>query len=151
MRYPNQAGTECLIWRGHPALVLHVNSGFGYFVERSQRAGGDYIVDRPAKYLLDEIDDEQHRARMTTYLANQRKMGVRAPQLTTSVIEETRESHGLSADERAERLLRFLAQQTALLNEWEVVLSWRHEANTASLQSWSQETHHHQEIPASDT
>ena len=39
----------------------------------------------------------------------------------------------------------------ALLNEWEVVLSWRHEANTASLQSSSQETHHHQEIPASDT
>ena len=30
---------------------------------------------------------------------------------------------------------------------WEVVLSWRHEANTASLQSSSQETHHHQEIP----
>ena len=39
----------------------------------------------------------------------------------------------------------------ALLNEWEVVLSWRHEANTASLQSSSQETHHHQEIPVSDT
>ena len=40
---------------------------------------------------------------------------------------------------------------TALLNEWEVVLSWRHEAKTASLQSCSQETHHPQEIPVSDT
>ena len=40
---------------------------------------------------------------------------------------------------------------TALLNEWEVVLSWRHEAKTASLQSSSQETRHHQEIPVSDT
>ena len=40
---------------------------------------------------------------------------------------------------------------TALLNGWEVVLSWRDEANTASLQSAFQETHHHQEIPTSDT
>ena len=41
--------------------------------------------------------------------------------------------------------------QTALLNEWEVVLSWRHEAKTASLQSSSQERRQHQEIPVSDT
>ena len=41
--------------------------------------------------------------------------------------------------------------RTALLNEWEVVLSWRHEAKTASLQSSSQERRHHQEIPVSDT
>ena len=39
----------------------------------------------------------------------------------------------------------------ALLNEWEVVLSWRHEAKTASLQSSSQEKRQHQEIPVSDT
>ena len=41
--------------------------------------------------------------------------------------------------------------QSALLNEWEVVLSWRHEAKTASLQSSSQERRQHQEIPVSDT
>ena len=41
--------------------------------------------------------------------------------------------------------------QAALLNEWEVVLSWRHEAKTASLQSSSQEKRQHQEIPVSDT
>ena len=40
---------------------------------------------------------------------------------------------------------------TALLHEWEVVLSWRHEAKTASLQSSSQEKRQHQEIPVSDT
>ena len=39
----------------------------------------------------------------------------------------------------------------ALLHEWEVVLSWRHEAKTASLQSSSQEKRQHQEIPVSDT
>ena len=39
----------------------------------------------------------------------------------------------------------------ALLHEWEVVLSWRHEAKTASLQSSSQERRQHQEIPVSDT
>ena len=35
---------------------------------------------------------------------------------------------------------------SALLHEWEVVLSWRHEAKTASLQSSSQEKRQHQEI-----
>lgn len=73
------------------------------------------MVDRQAKYLLDEIHDERHKARITTYLVDQRKMGERAPQLTTSVIEEARVSRDLSADERAERLLRFLAQQTTNL------------------------------------
>ena len=46
---------------------------------------------------------------------------------------------------------RTLYSFAALLNGWEVVLSWRDEANTASLQSSFQETHHHQEIPTSDT
>ena len=49
------------------------------------------------------------------------------------------------------KCLEHLQKYTALLNEWEVVLSWRHEANTASLQSSSQERRHHQEIPVSDT
>ncbi len=55
------------------------------------------------------------------------------------------------ADEEKHLIHARLRAETALLNEWEVVLSWRHEANTASLQSSSQETHHHQEIPVSDT
>ncbi len=56
-----------------------------------------------------------------------------------------------AADPDIQELPVALYYRLALLNEWEVVLSWRHEANTASLQSSSQETHHHQEIPVSDT
>ena len=52
---------------------------------------------------------------------------------------------------RATRERRISVLCGALLNEWEVVLSWRHEAKTASLQSSSQERRHHQEIPVSDT
>ena len=68
-----------------------------------------------ARYLLEDIDDERHKARITTYLVNQRRMGQDWPLLTGSVIEETRVARGLTADERAERLLGFVAEQTTNL------------------------------------
>ena len=114
MNFPNQVGTECLIWPGHPAIVFSVG-GFEQVVENSPRAGGNYATGPQARLLLNEIDDERHKARITTYLVNQRRMGVDWPQITESIIEEARVARGLTADERAERLVGFLAQQTTNL------------------------------------
>ena len=63
------------------------------------------------EYLLEDID-ERHKARITTWLVEQRRLGNDWPRLTDSVIEQARIARGLTAGERAERLLRFLAQQT---------------------------------------
>ena len=56
--------------------------------------------------------DERHKSRITTWLVDQRRLGNRLPKITTVVIGETKYARDLSADERAERLLVFLAQQT---------------------------------------
>lgn len=114
MTYGNQIGDKCLIWPGHSASVLSIKSD-EQVVQNSQRAGGNYVTVLEARYLLEDIDDERHKARITTYLVNQRRMGQDWPLLTGSVIEETRVARGLAADERAERLLGFVAEQTTNL------------------------------------
>ena len=106
----NHISDNCLIWPSHPAMVFSVG-GFEQIVENSPRAGGNYATGIGARLLLNEIDDERHKARITTYLVNQRKMGADWPRLTGSVIEEARVARNLTADERSERLLGFLAQQ----------------------------------------
>ena len=96
-------------------MAFHeVDGRNGYFVEHSLRAGGSYLLEREAKYVLDRLD-AYTKAKITTWLVDQRRLGVDLPRITTSVIEQARVSRDLTADERAERLLRFLAQQTPTL------------------------------------
>ena len=90
-------------------------SGFERMVENSPRAGGNYTVSLETRELLGEIYDERHKARITTYLINQRRMGVTWPRLTGAIIAEARVARGLTADERAERILGFLAEKTGNL------------------------------------
>ena len=74
------------------------------------------MLDREAaRVLWHEPLDDRHRARITTWIVDQRKIGMDRPRVTNSVIEEARTARGLTADERAERLLGFLAQQTGNL------------------------------------
>ena len=119
MNYLNSFGAECLIWPGYAAKAYNeVDGRNGYFVEHSLRAGGSYSLAREAKYLLDELDErarEEVTPKITTWLVDQRRLGNVIPRVTTAIIEEARNAHGLTADERAERLLRFLAQQTTNL------------------------------------
>ena len=90
-------------------------------MEGSGRAGGNYLLDweitRDLQFGIRRPWDldERHKARITTWLVDQRRLGVDFPRITTSVIEQARVSRDLTADERAERLLGFLAQQTPIL------------------------------------
>ena len=118
MNYASLFGEECFIWSGHTAKAYNELDGRGYFVEHSPRAGGSYSLSREAKYMLDELDahaKEKTTTKITTWLVDQRRLGNAIPRVTTTIIEEAKAARDLTADERAERLLGFLAQQTTNL------------------------------------
>ena len=56
-----------------------------------------------------ELDDEA-KARLTTWLVDQRRQGVRAPKVTSQILLQAKDdTRTLEPDERAYRLLRYLA------------------------------------------
>ena len=59
--------------------------------------------------------DTPHRAKITTWLVDQRRLGNTTPMITSAALDATEKARPLSVDERADRLLRFLAQETANL------------------------------------
>lgn len=61
--------------------------------------------------------DTYHRAKITTWLVDQRRLGNTTPMITSAVVDATEKAPPLTVDDRAERLLRFLAQETENLGE----------------------------------
>ena len=80
-------GNICLIWgNGFEARVggrTRGSSDMIYEVHHSPRAGGNYSITLDAQYKLPEgwLDDSE-KARLTTWLIDQRNMGVRYPLVT---------------------------------------------------------------------
>ena len=104
---------ECTIWPGFPA-TLAPSVGDGLDKIESERAGGRYTIEFGLARAVQELDDLA-KARLTTWLVDQRQQGVPRPNVTLDVIAYARTKRPLSVDERAERLLRYLVEQSARL------------------------------------
>ena len=107
MRYSNQVD-GCQIWKGYKGIGFHT-SDFNICVEHSPRAAGKYVITREAKLMLDDGLENSHKARLTTMLIDQRKIGVEWPKITTGTIEQAKKKSALSVQERANRLLEFIS------------------------------------------
>lgn len=99
----------CPIW-GPPyeVEITRYNNG-EMWVEGSDRAYGTYIImrDSGADLEVDELDAKE-RARLTTWLVDERLRTNGHPKIDMNVISEIREAPSLSLDQRANRLLRFI-------------------------------------------
>lgn len=104
--------TRCLIWgEGHRASQLHDSTG--YFPSmQSDRAGGAYKMRSDTRHLIEGRGDPW-KARLTTWLINQRERGVEVPMITGEIVDLIDRQRPLPVYERAERLLRFIAKQVA--------------------------------------
>ena len=88
-------------------------------VEQSPRAGGSYTITREAKWRVEDNGmADSHKARLTTALVDQRRLGVKWPEVTTGLIEATRTAQALSAQKRVDRLLRYLEHLTGATGEF---------------------------------
>ena len=99
----------CPIW-AVDCIVHPLNADTNtHLVQDSFLAGGDYeIFPIDSGTVIKDLDDSE-RARLTSFLVEQRMLGVEVPRITRDEVLRAKESKPLPVHERAERLLRFLA------------------------------------------
>ena len=94
---------KCAIW-GTPARTTRTGVAMMDAYE-SPRAGGMYRMDF---FLRDYIPDEREapfKARLTTWLVNQRERGDPCPMITQDDIEAARKGQNMRVPQRADRVL----------------------------------------------
>lgn len=102
---------KCPIWPGFRAII-NVVDDMGTFIVESARAGGKYEINVLARDMIVDLDlDLGARARLTTWLVDQRRLGVQRPKITKEIVEYAKVKRSLLPHERAARLLCFVAEQ----------------------------------------
>ena len=118
-----------LIWPDFPAAAPFLpqgREGFRRGFERCERAGGEYITSIEAIEMIDfplgtALNDEAKnhlRARLTTMLVDQRRLGARSPMVTRNLVAEAMTKSPLPVHERSERLLRFLTLRSSTVGHY---------------------------------
>ncbi len=100
----------------------------------SKRAGGHYVLWQEAEPLIDRLN-ELHKARLTTWLIDQRTQGDLVPEITPENLEYAIQKPDLQVHERVERLLKHIA---SLSNSIGAGVDIRHD--TPSPYAWSEST-----------
>ena len=103
---------KCIIWQ---TPAYHISTGAPFTSEiDSSRAGGKYIIDRDLKHQMPGGGDagNRWRARLTTWLVDQRQLGNGCPEVTRDKIEAARKAKDMRVSKRADRILQFLAKKT---------------------------------------
>ena len=127
---------DCPIW-GSPYVATGVyhEGNRTYQINRSPRAGGRFQIDEvtQAAYVSPLSIDE--KARLTTWLVDQRLQGVLSPKITQEVIKHAKSKRALSVSERAERLLRYIERRANTVATTVAI-----EENTYAAYAWSEST-----------
>ena len=97
----------CPIW-GTPATEHSTNGRDGRESD-SPRAGGRYFISRTAEAILKGCHDDALKARLTTWLIDQRRLGVDCPEIDSSTIKDAEARRPLPIGERADQFLRYLS------------------------------------------
>ena len=102
----------CPIW-GTPAQVTLNGTRDGESYD-SPRAGGKFFISYTALEIL-KNRDERLKAKLTSWLVEQRRLGDQKPEILSTTIDEANESRFLSVFERANRTLRHIQSQTSYI------------------------------------
>ncbi len=107
-----------IIWPNHEAKDSYREGGFIHIYD-SARADGSYKIAEDAFYSgeIQRLDDSE-RARLTTWLVNQRKLGASDPEITVEIIRQVKRISPLPAHERADRLLRYVAAEAPKISDY---------------------------------
>ena len=125
----------CPIWG--TAASVEINSGS--ILVDSPRAGGKYFISSRAESLLRNKEDELRetgsaddgfnhalgkpseiellKARLTSWLVEQRRLSNESPRITGQNIEEMESRRDLPVHDRADRLLHYIRQATSAIGE----------------------------------
>ncbi len=103
--------TKCLIW-GTPAFE-YPSHGDEHFID-SPRAGGKYLVVGTSAAVLESCDDPV-KARLTSWLIEQRQLGIKWPEIYSPTISEAQQRQALQVPECADGILRYLKAKSKTL------------------------------------
>ncbi len=109
------SATGCVIW-GTVCESSRLGDSHHLSVVGSIRAGGDYKISLEAKDSVRYIDDKA-KARLTTWLVNQRNAGVHMPLITSDIVESVTNSQALLVSDRAKRLLAYFVRGTQSIGQ----------------------------------
>ena len=131
---------DYLIWPEHPGEIGDA-SYRGNLITGCERAGGDYLISlenadwmrAPRGVRLRGEESTGLRARLTTLLVDQRRYGEPYPEVTKELIQRAMVKRPLPIHERANRLLRFIAERTRTIGKG---YDTRHESLAAY--AWSE-------------
>lgn len=91
------------------STVRYVHRG----IVNSTRTGGAYEIDIQAYRIVGSSQyPMENKLKLTTWLIDQRKMGIKVPKISSAVIENVNTFSHLAVMERANRLLRYIADQS---------------------------------------
>ena len=102
----NTVNEYCPIWNT-PASVTIWNLDLAV---DSPRAGGQYSITGRATEIL-KNHNETLKAQLTSWLIEQRRLGVDCPKISATNVEEIEQRRSLSIYQRADNLLRYIQQQ----------------------------------------
>ncbi len=100
--------SECFIWPDHAASGYFRETPLSEGFEDSPRTGGGYAIDAEPRNAISQLS-EAERARLTTWLVDQRSQGVVQPRITMNTLEYIVTKPPLSPFQRATRLLEYVA------------------------------------------
>ena len=131
---------DYLIWPDHPGEI-GLSTFEGHLIIGCDRAGGDYVISldeadwirSPRGVKLRGEDLNGLRTRLTTLLVDQRRHGVSNPIVTRELVERAFQKRPLSIHERADRLLRFIAEQTTTIGK-----GYNTNQNNLAAYAWSE-------------
>lgn len=133
----------CPIWKVFATIEPITPDGVSV---NSPRAGGLYFISDSAIAILQHRDDTL-RAQLTTWLVNQRRLGVECPEVTSETIHDVEKSHPLTVQERADRLLINIRNQTSTIGKNfcfskrylnEEANSWMEDETFSNMKAWSE-------------
>ena len=107
----------CPIW-AVDCIVHPLNADTNtHLVQDSFLAGGDYEIFPIASGTVIKDLDDSERARLTSFLVEQRMLSDAVPRITPDEVRRAKERNPLPIPERADRLLRLLANQSSSIGE----------------------------------
>jgi hypothetical protein len=114
MRFGSSSGVmpmtnSCAIWRTSAERGDATPPGAGRprFYFNSPRAGGAYVVEMGLDEDLGALDDKA-KARLTTWIANQHRAGVKFPEITSDVVKLAASSRPMGYSQRVRQLFMYL-------------------------------------------
>ena len=110
--------TTCPIWGAeYEAEGYFDEASRTYHVEDSPRAGGGYVISQVELNASLPHLDEAAKARLTTWLIDQRLQGNAQPAINENVVQYVKNNAAIPVPERAYRLLKYLVNSSTTVGQ----------------------------------